>query len=107
MQGSTIESMDLASVKDWQSTAKELNERTEKVLREAQEILKELQASAEGDIFDALGSVADNFIGGLTQILKSVEELCTVLDSIVSELTNFIESGIEGVKKLGQMVTGG
>ncbi len=95
MAGMQFNVQDRASVDAWKKRAQELNEKANKLVREAAEVLEEFKQTAEGQIFDKVVEYSSNVIAGVNKVLDGMNQILSTVNDLISSI----------LAKIGEIVT--
>lgn len=98
---------DTASVQAWKDRAQALNDRTEKTIREASQVLDEFKDTAEGNVFEQVCQYSGQVISGLTDVMKGVNQILSAVDSMMNLIKQKSSELLEGVAGVVSKVFGG
>lgn len=93
----TLDVQDTASVDSWKSEVQELNERTERTVKEAAQALEEFRTTAEGNIFEAVCDLSSQIVTGTTEVMKGMTELLNAVTKFVDLIKSKSAELVQGV----------
>lgn len=93
----TLDVQDSVSVESWKTEVQQLNERTEKAVKEAGEALSEFKQTAEGSVFDEVCNFSSQIITSTTEVMKGMTELLNAITKFVNLVKSTSQDLLEGV----------
>lgn len=97
---------DSASVESWKREVQALNERTERVVKEAGQALEEFKNTAEGNVFEQVCSYSAQIISGTIEVAKGMFKILEAVDNIVNLIKSKTSELIQGVAGVVSKVFG-
>lgn len=97
---------DQASVNEWKARAEKLNAEADRITREAAQALQDFGKTAEGNVFEEVVKYSDGVITGMTDILKGMNEILTVVNSIMEKILNFGKGLVDGMTSVANAILG-
>ena len=98
---------DTASVQAWKERAQALNERAERTVKEASQVLSEFRDTAEGNVFEQVCDYSSQVISGLTEVMRGINSILGAVDSLMNMIKQKSTELIEGVAGVVSKVFGG
>lgn len=103
----TMNVQDTASVEAWKEKANDLNQRASITVREAGQALNEFKETAEGNVFEEVCRYSDGMISGMVKVLDGMNEILTVVNSIMEKILNLGRELANGVVDAVGSILGG
>lgn len=86
MAGVQFNVQDKASVEAWKERAEKLNEKANKLVNEAADILAEFKETAEGQVFDQVVEYSGDVIEGVNKVLEGMNQILNVVNNIITSI---------------------
>lgn len=96
----TLDVQDSASVESWKQAVQELNERTERTVKEAGQALDEFKQTAEGNVITEIGNLGSQICTSTIEVMKGMTELLNAVTKLVDTIKNVgrdLAQGVVGV----------
>lgn len=87
-----------AAANQWVNKAKELNERTKRLLDAVSETLKSVRQFSEGTLVDEIVDLGSTLMTATTKLMNAMNEIFNVVNKLLDFLSNLITGSSQNVK---------
>lgn len=82
----------------WEKDVTELNEETEKVLKNIQTCIAEIKGESDGKIAQAFVQTAEGMVEKFKELVTSVKSLVDVIVDVAAKFVGFTSTVVDGVR---------
>ena len=91
----------------WQREVEDLNDETDRLLKEVAQCIEEVANGCEGAVVEQLKTVASGLLDKFDQLIKALVNLIGALADVIRSFKDFEENVIDEIVSVGQAVLGG
>lgn len=91
----------------WQRDVEDLNDETDRLLKEVAQCIEEVADGCEGAVVEELKTVANSLLEKFGQLIDALVQLIGALADIIRSFKDFEDNVIDGIVSVGKAVLGG
>lgn len=88
----------------WQDRARQLNEETDRLLKEVSSTLQSVRQFSEGTLVDEIVDLGDKLVTATTKLMQGMNGIFDVVNSLLNFLENLITGSSQDVKSTASYV---